>query len=65
VIVMASSNRRIAADTSAAGRGGIDELVLSCYARGMTTRDIEAHLREVYGLGVSRELIWRDHRRGG
>ena len=39
--------------------GAIDELVLSCYARGMTTRDIEAHLREVYGLGVSRELISR------
>jgi putative transposase len=30
--------------------GQIDELVLSCYARGMSTRDIEAHLLEVYGV---------------
>ncbi|WP_414018093.1 transposase [Mycobacterium heckeshornense] len=27
------------------------------YSRGMTTRDIEAHLAEVYGAKVSRELI--------
>lgn len=37
--------------------GQIDEMVLSLYARGMTTRDIEAHLREVYGIDASRELI--------
>ncbi len=37
--------------------GQIDELVLSCYARGMSTRDIEAHLLEVYGVQASRELI--------
>ena len=37
--------------------GQIDELVLSCYARGMSTRDIESHLLEVYGIGASRELI--------
>ncbi len=37
--------------------GQIDELVLSCYARGMSTRDIEAHLAEVYGVSASRELI--------
>jgi hypothetical protein len=37
--------------------GQIDELVLSCYARGMSTRDIEAHLLEVYGVKASRELI--------
>jgi putative transposase len=37
--------------------GQIDELVLSCYARGMSTRDIEAHLFEVYGVKASRELI--------
>jgi putative transposase len=37
--------------------GQIDELILSLYARGMTTRDIEAHLREVYGMNASRELI--------
>ena len=37
--------------------GQIDELVLSCYARGMSTRDIEAHLLEVYGVKASHELI--------
>jgi transposase-like protein len=37
--------------------GQIDELVLSCYARGMSTRDIEAHLLEVYGVTASRELV--------
>lgn len=37
--------------------GQIDEMILSLYARGRTTRDIEAHLREVYGIDASRELI--------
>jgi transposase-like protein len=37
--------------------GQIDQLILSLYARGMSTRDIEAHLREVYGVAASRELI--------
>ncbi|MDV3136836.1 MULTISPECIES: IS256 family transposase [Mycobacteriaceae] len=35
----------------------INSVVLSLYSRGMTTRDIEAHLEEVYGAKVSRELI--------
>jgi putative transposase len=35
----------------------INSVVLSLYSRGMTTRDIEAHLEEVYGTRVSRELI--------
>src|SRR3954470_20325351 len=37
--------------------GQIDELVLSCYARGMSTRDIESHLLEVYGVSASRQMI--------
>ncbi|WP_285491688.1 IS256 family transposase, partial [Amycolatopsis taiwanensis] len=37
--------------------GNIDEMILSLYSRGMTTRDIEAHLREVYGVNASYELI--------
>jgi putative transposase len=37
--------------------GQIDELVLSCYARGMSTRDIESHLLEVYGVNASREMV--------
>lgn len=35
----------------------INEVILSLYSRGMTTRDIEAHLAEVYGVNASRELI--------
>ena len=35
----------------------IDEMILSLYARGLSTRDIEAHLLEVYGVKASRELI--------
>lgn len=37
--------------------GNLDEAILSLYSRGMTTRDIEAHLKEVYGINASRELI--------
>jgi putative transposase len=37
--------------------GNVDDTILSLYSRGMTTRDIEAHLREVYGVNASRELI--------
>jgi putative transposase len=35
----------------------VDEMILSLYARGLSTRDIEAHLLEVYGVKASRELI--------
>lgn len=36
---------------------GFDEKILALYSRGMSTRDIEAHLRELYGVSVSRDLI--------
>ena len=32
-------------------------MILSLYARGMTTRDIQAHLAEVYGAEVSPALV--------
>jgi putative transposase len=35
----------------------VDEMILSLYSRGLSTRDIEAHLWEVYGVKASRELI--------
>jgi len=38
---------------------GFDERILALYARGMSTRDIEAHLRELYGVSVGRDLISR------
>jgi putative transposase len=37
--------------------GQVGEIILSLYARGMTTRDIQAHLAEVYGAAVSPALI--------
>jgi putative transposase len=39
--------------------GQVDDMILSLYARGMTTRDIRAHLAEVYGTEVSPALISR------
>lgn len=36
---------------------GFDEAVISLYAKGLTTGEIAAHLAEVYGTTVSRELI--------
>jgi putative transposase len=36
---------------------GFDEKILSMYARGMSTRDIQAHLEEQYGVEVSPALI--------
>jgi putative transposase len=36
---------------------GFDEKILSMYARGMTTRDIQGHLQEIYGVEVSPTLI--------
>jgi len=38
---------------------GFDEQIVAMYARGMTTRDIEAHLREIYGASVGRDTISR------
>lgn len=37
--------------------GPVDEIILSLYARGLTTRDIRAHLEEAYGASVSPALI--------
>jgi putative transposase len=37
--------------------GPVDEIILSLYARGLTTRDIQAHLEEVYGASVSPALV--------
>jgi transposase-like protein len=39
--------------------GDIEEKILSMYAKGMTTSDIEGHIREIYGLDVSDTTISR------
>jgi putative transposase len=36
---------------------GLDEKILGLYAGGMTVRDIEAHLRELYGVQIGRDTI--------
>lgn len=36
---------------------GFDDKILSLYARGMTTREIQGHLQEIYGVEVSPALI--------
>jgi putative transposase len=36
---------------------GFDDKILSLYARGMTTREIQGHLQEMYGVEVSPTLV--------
>src|SRR5487761_1380751 len=44
-----------------AGRiaGGLDDMVISLYAHGMSTRDITHHLEQVYGTVLSAETVSR------
>lgn len=39
--------------------GEVDEIVLSLYARGLTTGEISAHFEQIYGTSVSKETISR------
>jgi len=36
---------------------GFDDKIMSLYSRGMTTREIQGHLQEIYGVEVSPDLI--------
>jgi putative transposase len=38
---------------------GVDEIVLSLYAKGLTTGEISAHFAEVHGASVSKETVSR------
>jgi len=38
---------------------GVDEMVLSLYAKGLTTGEIAAHFDDIYGASVSKETISR------
>src|SRR5258706_7375156 len=38
---------------------GVDEMVISLYAKGLTTGEISAHFGEIYGASVSKETISR------
>jgi putative transposase len=37
--------------------GPIEEKIISMYAKGMTTRDIQSHITELYGLDISPTLV--------
>lgn len=36
---------------------GFDDKVIALYARGMSTRDIQAHIEEIYGVTISPNLV--------
>jgi transposase-like protein len=38
---------------------GVDEIILSLYAKGPTTGEISAHFAEIYGASVSKETVSR------
>ena len=37
----------------------VDEVVLSLYAKGLTTGEISAHFADIYGASISKETISR------
>jgi putative transposase len=39
--------------------GEVDEVVLSLYAKGLTTGEISAHFAEIYGASISKETVSR------
>lgn len=36
---------------------GFDDKIIALYARGISTRDIQAHVRELYGIEISPDLV--------
>ena len=42
---------------------GVDEMVISLTAKGLTTGEVQAHLAEVYGTDMSPRAGLQDHRR--
>lgn len=38
---------------------GFDEAIISLYAKGLTTGEIQAHLSEIYDMQISRDLVSR------
>ena len=39
--------------------GNFTEMVVSLYTRGMTTREIEEHIKEIYGIDISPQFVSR------
>jgi putative transposase len=44
---------------------GFDEKIVSMYARGMSVREIQGHLRDLYGVDVSADLVSPTFSTGG
>jgi putative transposase len=36
---------------------GLDEQIIALYSKGMSTRDIEEHMRDIYGISVSPSMV--------
>jgi putative transposase len=36
---------------------GFDDKIIALYARGVSTRDIQAHVREIYGIDISPDVV--------
>ena len=53
----ASSFEPVIVPKRARRTGGIDDIVISLVAKGLTTGEVQAHLAEIYGARVSRETI--------
>ena len=51
-VIVAKRQRRL---------GGVDQMVLSLSAKGLTHGEISAHLEEIYGTKVSKETITSGH----
>lgn len=39
--------------------GDMEEKILSMYAKGMSTCDIESHMQELYGVDISDSIVSR------
>ena len=50
---------RRSSKSASAGSSGSTTRSWRCYSRGLSTRDIQAHLHEIYGVEVSPDLISR------
>jgi len=35
----------------------VEEKIVSMYAKGMTTRDIKSHMKDIYGINISSEMV--------
>ena len=62
-VLRAEVTQHLGYPESAGRRPGFDEKVLSLYARGLTVRELQAHLEECYQVPVSADVITRHGRR--